>query len=96
MKYSSISLKLKNQLNNLEKNIKNGNTMTELSREYNKILSEYKKTKMSYLTENKRNHRGRVPKISHMDASLNKAVVIDKNTLTRLNNNIALKKLAQK
>lgn len=96
MKYHTISIRLKNELNNLEKNLKNGNSRTDLTRQYNKILSEYNKTKMRYLKETNRNHRGSVPKISHMDASLNKSVVIDKNTLTRLNNNIALKKLAQK
>ena len=96
MKYTRISIKLKNRLNNLEKNMKNGNNLSGLVKEYNDILNEYKKTKFKYMNEKGRNHRGRVPKVSDMDDTLNKSVVIDKDTLTRLNNKIALKKLAQK
>lgn len=96
MKYTRISIKLKNRLNNLEKNIKNGNNLSGLVKEYNDILDEYKKTKFRYMNEKGRNHRGRVPKVSDMDQSLQNSVVIDNNTLTRLNNKIAMKKLVQK
>lgn len=96
MKYTSISINLKNRLNSLEKNIKNRGNLPVLIKEYNDILNEYNKTKRTYMNEKGRNHRGKVPKVSQMDQLLNNSVIIDNNTLARLNSKIAMKKLVRK
>jgi len=93
MKYTRISINLKKRLDNLQRHLNSSTNTTSLLREYNDILKEYNRTKQQFIRDGGSKN---IPRVSHMDSSLNTSVTIDNNTLDRINKRIELKKIIKR